>query len=73
MVEEFIGCRSVEAVDYDGKGNNLYNMWLTDTPVIRCRDCKHLSDDTNPLICVCKKFNITMCILDGFCAWAERK
>ena len=38
---EYIGCKSIEIDNYDGNGNNLYNMWLTNEEIVRCRDCKH--------------------------------
>lgn len=44
-IKEYIGCKSIEAVNYDGKGGNLYNMWLTDTEIIRCRDCEKSRED----------------------------
>lgn len=27
---EYVGCKSIEIENYDGNGNNLYNMWLQD-------------------------------------------
>lgn len=44
-IREYIGCKSIKIADYDGKGNNLYSMWLTDTEVVRCRDCGKSSDE----------------------------
>lgn len=26
-IREYVGCKSIEAVNYDGKGNTLCNMW----------------------------------------------
>lgn len=39
--QEFIGVRCIEAANVYGEGQHLYNMHLTDTEIIRCRDCKH--------------------------------
>ncbi len=38
-IKEYIGCKSIEAVNYDGHGDTLYNQWLTNQEIIRCRDC----------------------------------
>ena len=38
--QEFIGVRCIEAVNAYGEGEHLYNMHLTDTEIIRCRDCE---------------------------------
>lgn len=39
-IREYVGCKSIEAVNYDGDGNTLYNMWVTDEEIVRCRDCQ---------------------------------
>lgn len=47
--------------------------WLTDEPIVRCRDCSH--QHYNPLcgyICDGFGFVIPEDNLDGFCAWGER-
>lgn len=47
--------------------------WLTDEPIVRCRDCSH--QHYNPLcgyICDNFGFVIPDDNLDGFCAWGER-
>lgn len=47
--------------------------WLTDEPIVRCRDCIH--KHFNPLcgyICDNFGFVIPEDNLDGFCAWGER-
>ena len=52
-------------------GNNGY--WLTDEPIVRCRDCSH--QHYNPIcgyICDNFGFVIPEDNLDGFCAWGER-
>lgn len=41
---EYVGCKSIEAVNYDGKGNTLCNMWVTDEEIVRCRDCRHFKE-----------------------------
>lgn len=43
-IREYVGCKSIEAVNYDGKGNDLCNMWLTDEEIVRCRDCRHFKE-----------------------------
>ena len=54
--QEFIGVRE-EAISCDIKGNPIYNMYLTDTKVIRCRDCKHhVTSDTKSF---CKRFHVS--------------
>ena len=43
--------------------------WLTDTPIVRCRDCKFWATEHHFFGgCVGKEFNP-----DGFCSWGERK
>lgn len=37
--KEFIGVRTIEAANVNGYGKHLYNMYMTDTDIIRCRDC----------------------------------
>ncbi len=44
-IQEYIGCRTIDAVNYDGKGHDLCNVWLTNEEVIRCRDCDYVNDD----------------------------
>ena len=34
MIEEVVGCR-------EPLGEGLYNMWLTEERIVRCRDCKY--------------------------------
>lgn len=44
-LEEFVGKRTVEAENFDGKGNNLYNMWIeTSEPIIRCKNCRYFDE-----------------------------
>lgn len=43
-LREYIGVKSIEAVDYNGKGDDLYSMWLTDEEIVRCRDCRHFKE-----------------------------
>ena len=83
-VKEYIGCKSIEAMNYDGNGHDLCNMWLTEEEVTRCRDCKHyqLCDEGFP---ICNRgwivaANDQGCEHElrvevgpiGYCAWAER-
>lgn len=83
-IKEYIGRRSIEAVNYDGKGNNLYNQWLTDHEVIRCRDCEHSVCTNGDWICrlfyrlygdpvYIESWRMHETQPDGFCAWAERR
>lgn len=84
-IQEYIGCKSIEAVDYDGKGNALCNMWLTDTEIVRCNDCRFAHMRGGQLVCnVHERFVATdpiglpiqeayfVCTPKGFCAWGER-
>lgn len=64
QVREYVGCKSIEAVNYDGKGNDLCNMWVTDEEIVRCRDCQkkigcplYLAQGQDP---------------NGFCKWGKR-
>lgn len=34
MTQEVVGCR-------EPRGSGLYNMWLTDERIVRCKDCKY--------------------------------
>ena len=82
-VREYIGCKSIEAADYDGDGHNLYSMWLTDTEIIRCRDCGRYHDGSSQ----CTRFvwgeydeqtgAEVLTFLDvqptDYCSWAKRR
>lgn len=64
-IREYVGVKSIEAENYDGKGNNLYNMWVTDEEIVRCRDCDkkigcqlYLAQGQDP---------------NGFCKWGEQE
>ena len=58
--EEFVGVRVIDHVTSEGP---CYDQWLTDEPIVRCRDCKFF--DTRK----CKsQWSFR---LDGFCAWGE--
>ena len=77
QVKEYVGCKSIEAVNYDGKGNDLFNMWVTDEEIVRCRDCKNFET----LDCAVYRALITDGRIDpkgmfnpnGFCSWGERR
>lgn len=79
-VKEYIGRKSIEAVNYDGNGHDLCNMWLTEEEIIRCRDCKYMDDFgdcTNPVWQVAygeghPSVSPEIGCDNGFCAWAER-
>ena len=70
MIHEFVGYRSYYGECEDGP---LYNMAVTDEPIIRCCDCKcgavDQSDHEYREPYKCKKFNFEMKDLNGFCAW----
>lgn len=53
------------------------NAWyIASEPIVRCRDCECLdtwefADGT--VRNVCSNFEYTDVVLDGFCAWGERR
>ena len=48
-------------------GNSRH--WLTDEPIVRCRDCKFWATEHHFFDgCVGKEFNP-----DGFCSWGKRR
>lgn len=76
---EYVGCKSIEIENYDGNGNNLYNMWLTDEEIVRCRDCKHceveevdygMGEIRNEHECLISGLSVNQ---DSFCSWGERR
>lgn len=66
-IREYVGCKSIEAVNYDGKGNTLCNMWVTDEEIVRCRDCKRFYPNET-----CALFDDAFVEPNGFCKWGER-
>lgn len=81
-IREYIGCKSIEAADYDGKGNDLCNMWVTDEEIVRCHDCMKSREkgwkctrfteevyDEEKEIGELVMANVRP---DGFCKWGER-
>ena len=82
-IREYVGCKSIEAVSYDGKGNTLCNMWITDEEIVRCRDCKKSREQGWK----CTRFSeevydeeneigeLVMANVrpDGHCSWGERR
>lgn len=70
--QEFIGVRCIEAENVYGEGKHLYNMHLTDTEIIRCRDCGHSRDNGERCEHWANKWEDAWIDPDGFCAWAER-
>ena len=47
---------------------------LTDEPIVRCKDCTHMS--RNPHVecgCICKVFGFNIPDQEGFCAWGEKR
>lgn len=71
QVREYVGCKSIEAVNYDGNGNDLFNMWLTDEEIVRCRDCDRAVDDGVSFRC--ETFMMNGEDPNGFCSWGERR
>ena len=78
-IREYVGCKSIEAVNYDGKGNDLCNMWVTDEEIVRCRDCKHceveevdygMGEIRNEHECLISGLSVNP---DSFCSWGERR
>lgn len=70
---EYVGCKSIEAVNYDGDGNTLFNMWVTDEEIVRCRDCKYAYDIINDKpICSLRRPMRFLVKPNGFCSWGER-
>lgn len=65
--QEFIGVRTIELADAFGEGQHVFNMSLTDTEIIRCRDCK-IMDEIQP-----ETNQPCSTDPDGFCAWAVRR
>lgn len=64
---EYIGVK-------DDIGNGLANMYVTDEPIIRCRDCKHYYPDESSCVHeIDGKFEEWTVDPNGFCAWGERK
>ena len=78
QTREYVGVKSIEAANYDGKGNNLYNMWITDEEIVRCRDCRYVNDDPS---CTHPRWRYGAggviiyppVDLNGFCSWGERR
>lgn len=77
--QEFIGVRCIEYADALGDGQHIYNMHLTDTEIIRCRDCGntyHWND--GEISCLHFEQDVEGVTSapsvdpNGFCAWAER-
>lgn len=68
QIREYVGCKSIEAVNYDGKGDTLFNMWVTDEEIVRCRECKRFNINET-----CALFDDAFVEPDGFCKWGERR
>lgn len=79
--EEYVGVRVIDHMTSEGP---CYDQWLTDEPIVRCRDCKHMHTVRHWL-----GMDVDECWLhadresgalgkertepDGFCAWGERR
>lgn len=76
-IREYVGCKSIEAANYDGKGNDLFNMWVTDEEIVRCRDCRYFVKDIDPVDhgwpMMCDLTGYQMIGGNCFCSWGERK
>lgn len=46
--------------------------WLTGERIVRCRDCKHYTDDEMEYYRYCG-FWCEQVAPDGFCSWGKRK
>lgn len=72
--EEFVGCRVIDHVESDGPH---WSQWLTDEPIVRCRDCENYSDHGGGGVCCCPLGDATAgrawAKPDGFCAWGKRR
>lgn len=72
--EEFVGVRVIDHMTSEGP---CYGQWLTDEPIVRCRDCERFAkDDSDHDFRTgwwCKRWNTDMIKPDCFCAWGERK
>lgn len=69
-IREYVGCKSIEAVNYDGKGSTIFNMWVTDEEIVRCRDCEGSIDDG--ISSKCETFIANGEDPNGFCKWGNR-
>ena len=49
------------------------NQWVKWEEVVRCRDCKYMSRDTNVFRWCYRLSPEIACEPDGFCAWGERR
>lgn len=70
-IEEVVGCR-------EPLGDGIYNMWLTDERIIRCRDCifkrKAWNGRHSAFVdgCFCAYFGgVEKTDQSGFCSWGE--
>lgn len=76
-IREYVGCKSIEAVNYDGKGNDLCNMWVTDEEIVRCRDCKWYVKDPDPVDpgwpMMCDLTGQQMVSASCYCSWGDRR
>lgn len=60
--------------EYVALANSNGEYQLTETPIVRCRDCR--TRHYNPLCGhICDNFGFTIPDdnIDGFCSWGERK
>lgn len=82
--EEFVGVRVIDHVESDGP---CYSQWLTDEPIVRCRDCEYaqVRHPLNPITGIPAGIEDWRCDYfwnadelpevepDGFCAWGKRR
>lgn len=72
--EEYVGVRVIDHVTSDGPH---WSQWLTEEPIVRCRDCERFAKDDSDHDYRsgwwCKRWNTDMVKPNGFCAWGERR
>lgn len=73
--------------EYVGGTNGISKFWLTNKPIVRCRDCKymetvdlssHFDGDHKHDQQQCNRIRSLDCFfmpveLDGFCSWGEMR
>lgn len=66
-MSEYVGVK-------DPIGDGLFNMYVTDEPIVRCRDCEHARMDAG--YCALDSFDESEWVAvepDGFCKWGEKR
>ena len=66
-MSEYVGYYKIDEFGCDILGNLLKHPYLTDEPIVRCRDCKKRDIDlTAEKVCPMDGYDP-----DGFCKWGE--